>query len=70
MLVIGLIPSCIFAFLYFLWLTHPFTLAAYLFETQFEPNTSVDNNAVLQWLLVVSVKLKVQSVVKRLEHRT
>jgi len=38
---------------------YPFTLAAYLFETHFEPNTSVDNNAVLLWLLVVSVKFKV-----------
>lgn len=40
-------------------ITYPFTLAAYLFATHFEPNTFVDNNAVLLWLLVVSVKLKV-----------
>ena len=32
-------------------ITFPFTLAAYVFETQFEPNTSVDNNAVLLRLL-------------------
>ena len=42
-------------------ITYPFTLAAYLFETQFGPNASVDNNAVLIWLLVVLVKFTKES---------
>ena len=46
-------------------ITYPFTLAAYLFETHFEPNTSLDNNAVLLRLRVVSVKLKVNDFLTR-----
>lgn len=47
-------------------ISYPFTLATYLLETQFEPNTSVvDNNAVLLRLPVASVKLKMHDFLTR-----